>query len=227
LRAIIIACLFFVACGPQEVPDACGAGLVPFAGPPETARSVTFWPGEDPDLPLRAVQSGCGLWDVEGVRCLPAADDAHAQVHVVPNHDPCVETPSGTYVLATTGAYGVITVRIECVRERFETEDDGRPSEQVLKLVLGHEFGHAFGMNWHVPATCDPQAAKSDFERDLVARGICGEALMNPRLDLNACFVTALDGEAYALRDPARSTSGIVADDLPDGGCVLSVPSAP
>ena len=228
LRLIFCLPFLLAACDSRtEIPDVCGLGLTAYAGPPQAPRTATFWPGTDPDLPASAMLQGCGLWSVEGVDCVPAASDAQAEIHLVPNHDACVETPSKTYVLATTGAAGVITVYLECVRQVFEPEDDGRPSLGALKLILGHESGHAFGMNWHVPATCDPSAAKSDFERGLIAQGICGPALMNPMIDPNTCLVTSLDGQAYALRDPSRSTSGFAATETADGGCVLTYRPAP
>jgi hypothetical protein len=228
LRPFLIVPLFLVACGdnigPQQVPETCGVGLEPYAGEPGDFNVATVWVQPDPEAAAIDVREGCELWRDKGLECeiIPSELAADVKVYVV--HDPCRMDPqNGGYVLATAEPHGLITVYLECLRDWFEPDEDGGISREILRLVVGHEVGHEAGMWWHVPASCDENAAADDFEKDLMRRGICGPSLMNPILDPNVCFITDPDAKAYDLR-----TYGSFLTASESGtGCVLTYRPAP
>lgn len=232
LRPFLILPFFLAACGDnltRPSADSCGIGLEPYAAEPDAFATVYLWVQDDPDLPKLDVKEGCELWLAEGIQCEVDPYERGGNVRVYASHDPCVEAPGGGYVLATAYGGGNIIVSVECMREWFVPEDDGAISRQALKLVVGHEVGHETGMWYHVPPSCDESAANGDFEKGLVRQGICGKALMNPDIDVNVCFITAIDDAAYRLRSLGASTipgPGVAAMETSDG-CILTVRPAP
>lgn len=216
-RSFSCLMLFSAACvrDPIDVPETCGLGLEPYAADPSEFLTVDLWVEDDPDLPAIDAKEGCELWLPKGVQCRLVPNELLGKVRVYAAHEPCREAPEGGgYVLATAESNGRVRVFVECLRELFEPDGDGGANRQVLRLIVGHEVGHETGMWWHVPEDC------AEAERSHPEGGpLCGEALMNPSIDPNTCFVTRADAYAFDLRDPSASPIGY-ALEAPD--CVLT-----
>jgi hypothetical protein len=221
MRSFGILCAAAAFCGacenrPPEVPETCGKGLEPYVGTPETFRTVRIWVQDDAELSPIDVKEGCETWLPKGVQCELVPHELLGDVTVYAVREACREDEAnGGYVLATAESNGRIRVFLECLRLVWPTEADG-VDPRVLRLVVGHEVGHEAGMWWHVPEDC------AEAERVHPSGApVCGEALMNPQLDPNTCFLTEADGLAYDVRDPGQSPFDFKRGGSP-AGCVLT-----
>lgn len=217
-RALFLLASLSVACvrDPVEATETCGVGLEPYVGEPETFLTIDLWVEDDPDLPPIDVKEGCELWLPKGVQCRLISTELLGEVRVYAAREPCREAEGGGYVLATAESNGRVRVFLECLRELFEPDPSGGASRRVLRLIIGHEAGHEAGMWWHVPEDC------AEAERTHPESGpLCGEALMNPEIDPNTCFITPTDAAAFDLRDRDATPIGYAL--APDGepGCIL------
>lgn len=218
IRALLLLASLSAACArdPVEVPETCGAGLEPYAGEPETFLTIDLWVEDDPDLPPIDVKEGCELWLPKGVQCRLVPAEILGEVRVYAARESCRETEGGGYVLATAESNGRVRVFVECLRELYKTEPDGAANRQVLRLIVGHEVGHEAGMWWHVPEDC------ADAERSHPESGpLCGEALMNPAIDPDTCFITPADADAFDLRDRGATPIGYALASDGGPGCIL------
>jgi hypothetical protein len=229
-RSLLCFWLTLVACGdnnrPPTVSETCDVGPEAYAKNPDAYKTVSLWVQDDPEVPPSVALEGCELWQSKCVKCerVATANDAAARIFV--SHETCVlDISRGGFILGIARKNGEITVYLDCIALVFGLGDDGHVNREKLKLVIGHEIGHEAGMPYHVPATCETASAASEFEKGLVRQGVCGKALMNPHIDNDIAGITAIDAEAYDLRDPYISTfPRIAVTDTPDG-CILTSPA--
>lgn len=223
--------LVSTACGDNDLPYQirnCDVGPEAVAAHPRDYQTLTMWVQDDPDLGAEAAQKGGDFWQGKCLRTEIVSEARSAAVKISASHDACVfDFMAGGFVLARAYAHGEITVYLECVRQSFLPDDDGRVSQTGLSLVLGHEIGHEAGMLWHVPPLCFEGTVSDDFEKQLIREGVCGRAIMNPVLHDDLRAVTEVDDAAYDLRFWRVSTFPHFTEGEGETGCVLIAPERP
>lgn len=227
IRFICSLSLVLAACDNrvQAVSETCGEGPEAYAANPEAYKTISLWVQDDPELSASVALEGCDLWRSKCRKCEITASESAAAAKIYVSNETCVlDLSKGGFILGVADKKGAITIFMGCVRLVYGLDGEGHALREKLKLVIGHELGHESGMSYHVPSTCDPSAAASDFEKDLERKGVCGPALMNSQIEPQITAITQIDVEAYDLRDPSASTFPRVAAADTSEGCVLTSP---
>lgn len=195
---------------PPVVPPPVPPVAMPYADEPEEGeRYVRLWTEDHPLLaPLDVVLDGCRAWWPNDVDCvLSSMSDSTMRVRAVlpitvtPETDPevarlanCMPDADGMRTLAISWGGGEITFYVKCFERGLDAAGVMTYDRLSATTVVTHEVGHELGIP-HVPLVCDANALL-----DAEGRKLCGEAVMNPLINLAAATgLTEVDDIAFDM----------------------------
>jgi hypothetical protein len=199
MHALIVSAfaLSFIACGDDA------AGPAPDGRIAEAHHEVRMWIRPESNLPELAIVEGCDRWREKSVDCRTEVVPEDANAWVYAEEGPCVVREDGSMVLAYAVAGGTVVYMKECLRL-----EDGSLNEDAFSTISAHEFGHQFGLWWHISERCH-----GGVPTHPAGERICGKALLNPYYDPNLTGPVHPDELAFDVRERALS----IIDALEDG----------
>jgi len=202
--AFVAVLMAFGAIGCTNVVEAPPYGVVDTREGP--VRQVRLWAEDHPLLkPFDVVLDGCRAWWPADVDCILTDEaDATIRIRAITPEDVkdsadqalidlanCAEKTDGTRTIGLSLGAGNIQIFPKCYEQLDAEGNVVGYNTLVGAAVVTHEVGHELGLP-HVPKHCDEphlNAGSGD--------GLCGDAIMNPILDLATPAPTRVDDNLF------------------------------
>jgi len=195
------ALLFLAGCAQGDVASGPPPYEIVDSGHGPAVIEIQVWSEDHPLLaPYDVVLDGCVQWWPKGVECV-LADSSEASMHIdaVTPEDVagsldqaeidmanCTPDAMGKVILAISKGGGWMEFFPKCFEMRDAAGNLIGYDTLIAATVVTHEIGHELGMP-HVDRMCVPSSPVIGDVR------LCGEAVMNPYLDIRTPAPTPVD----------------------------------